>query len=212
MELKIIEDITFSQLGQDLWILESTNNKRNGFFVDFGATDGKTINNTFFLETKYDWKGIVAEPNPVYHKELENNRNCIIVKDAVFTSSGEVIDFDIVSASDLSTISGYGKDDEYQMAREQHETIKVKTISLFDLLENNSAPNDIDFLSIDTEGSEYDILEAFFKDDISKKYNIQYITVEHNYTNSREKIYKLLENNGYMRECEMYWDDFYKRK
>ena len=65
-----------------------------------------------------------------------------------------------------------------------------------DLLEKYSAPSIIDYLSIDTEGSEYDILNAFD----FQKYKFRVITCEHNFTPMREKIYDLLIKKGYKRK------------
>ena len=58
------------------------------------------------------------------------------------------------------------------------------------------APKIIDYLSIDTEGSEYEILKNFD----FKSYKLKVITCEHNYNENREKIYNLLSDNGYKRK------------
>jgi hypothetical protein len=71
----------------------------------------------------------------------------------------------------------------------------VKTISLMDLIKKYNAPKIIDYLSIDTEGSELSILSSF---DFSKYY-FKIITCEHNFTKNRKKIIKLLNDNGYKR-------------
>ena len=55
-----------SQFGQDLQVLSFYNGKRDGFFVDIGAYDGKYISNTYMLEKNFDWKGICVEPNIRY--------------------------------------------------------------------------------------------------------------------------------------------------
>ena len=87
------------------------------------------------------------------------------------------------------------------------DIFNVKTISLYDLLEKYNAPKYIDYLSIDTEGSEYEILKNFD----FEKYVFKIITCEHNHTDMREKIYTLLTNNGYVRKYEnlSQWDDWY---
>ena len=93
--------------------------------------------------------------------------------------------------------------------------ISVKTISLCDLLEKHKAPNNIDYLSIDTEGSELDILKSYFKDPRSKNYDIEVITVEHNEVQDyRADIFFLLMRNGYERVFTQIskWDDFYIKK
>ena len=67
---------------------------------------------------------------------------------------------------------------------------RSKKIGLF------MAPKIIDYLSIDTEGSEYEILKNLY----FKNYKFKVITCEHNYNENREKIYNLLSDNGYKRK------------
>ena len=83
----------------------------------------------------------------------------------------------------------------------------MSTISLYDMLKKHNAPQFIDYLSIDTEGSEYEILNAF---DFSA-YRFGCITVEHNFTPMREKIFNLLSQNGYERKFTEFsrFDDWY---
>lgn len=198
---------------QDAWILYETDHKHDGYFVDFGATDGLTINNTYMLEHEFRWKGIVAEPNPVWHADLKKHRDCDISLDCVWTKSGETLEFQLTDAPDLATIKGFGTDDEHASKRKDAKTISVRTISLTDLLKSHNAPKVIDYLSIDTEGSEYDILLAFFKESFDD-YKIDYITIEHNYVPEvREKIYRMLTMNGYERRFPEVsrCDDFYRR-
>ena len=85
----------------------------------------------------------------------------------------------------------------------------VKTVSLNDLLERYKAPHEIDYLSIDTEGTELEILGTF---DFSK-YSFSLITIEHNYSSDREGQFKLLSSNGYKRILEnvSLIDDWYVR-
>lgn len=202
-----------SQHLQDIWVLFETDNKRNGFFVEFGATDGKTISNTLLLEQDFGWTGILAEPNPVYHKDLISNRpTAHISHKCVFTESGSTVDFLCVDAPDISTIAGFGENDEHTASRQNNRKISVETITLYDLLEKCRTPVLIDYLSIDTEGSEFDILKAFFE--TNAKYTIDTITVEHNWVeDTRTKLYDLLTINGYERKFTEYskCDDFYKK-
>jgi hypothetical protein len=86
----------------------------------------------------------------------------------------------------------------------------VASVTLNDLLEEHRAPNYIDFISIDTEGSEYQILSDL---DFAK-YSFGLICVEHNFTENRGKIFSLLSSNGYTRVFEelSQWDDWYVNK
>jgi FkbM family methyltransferase len=199
---------TKSQCLQDALVLFELKNKREGYFVDFGATDGVTINNTVLLEREYGWKGIVAEPNSFYFDDLMKNRFCCITNKCVFNESGKQIEFLNATAPDISTIKGYSSNDKFKEDRENGVVSVVDTISLFDLLEQFKAPTEIDYLSIDTEGSELMILEAFIP---NPKYTFKIITVEHNYTPMRDQLYSLLTQHGYVRKYEHYtqWDDFY---
>jgi len=180
--------ISKSQFFQDIWVLHETDFKKKGFFVDFGATTGIKGNNSYLLEKKYEWDGIVVEPNPIFHDRLKENRNCKVVTKCVYSKSGETINFLSTDDPNLSTIEGYGTDDEHSETRNDHRVIKVETISLVDLLIENDAPKDIDYISVDTEGSEYDILESFFNDPRSKRFNVKCFTVEQNFKPLHEWI------------------------
>lgn len=198
---------------QDAWILYETNYKHDGYFIDFGATDGLTINNTYLLEKEFHWNGIVAEPNPIWFADLNKHRECHISNECVWTQTGAKLQFLLTDAPDLATIKGFGDNDEHAEKRQTSNITEVDTISLTDLLKKFNAPSQIDYLSIDTEGSEYDILLSFFKQSFDD-YKIDLITIEHNYVPEfREKIYRMLTMNGYERKFPEIsrCDDFYKR-
>ncbi|MFV8372617.1 FkbM family methyltransferase [Flavobacterium sp. LB2P74] len=197
-----------SQMKQDLFVLAELDFKRDGFFVEFGATNGIDLSNSFLLENEFGWNGILAEPAKCWHEELKSNRNCNIETNCVWSDSKSVLNFNQVdSAAELSTVSTYNKTDCHSILREVGQNYSVNTISLNDLLDKYNAPKKIDYLSIDTEGSEYEILSNF---DFSK-YEFSIITCEHNYTPIREKIYNLLMEQGYTRKYIglSKWDDWY---
>jgi FkbM family methyltransferase len=197
-----------SQLGQDLWVLEKTSYKRNGFFVEFGATDGVRLNNTYLLEKEFDWSGLCAEPNPEFFAKLQKNRSCMVSQDCISGESGKEVSF--LLADEYGGISDFCDDMHNQKRKaydELDKSISVTTISLDDFLSKHGAPTTIDYLSIDTEGSEYEILRHF----PFKKWNVRLITVEHNFTPMRELIHELLTSKGYSRQ-EAKWDDWYELK
>ena len=196
-----------AQIFQDLFVLFMTNEKRGGYFVEFGATNGVTLSNSYLLEKSFGWNGILAEPARCWHAELRANRNCKIETNCVWESSSERLEFNEVSAQELSTINVFSESDGRSLERKNGNVYLVETISLNELLEKHNAPYEIDYLSVDTEGSELTILSNF---DFSK-YKIHIITVEHNFTKEREKIHDLLRVNGYKRVLEKFsnWDDWY---
>jgi FkbM family methyltransferase len=195
-----------AQLFQDLFVVGTLNYKQNGFFVEFGAMDGLEGSNTFMLEKYLNWSGILAEPSIKFNKELSSNRSGNKIDNrAVFSVSGQELLFNEAVDSGLSTINSFSKSDNWN--RISKEKYYVTSISLEDLLWKNEAPNKIDYLSIDTEGSEFEILSHFN----FSSYEIDIITVEHNYSKNRKKIQNLLEENGYVRQYERLskWDDWY---
>lgn len=198
-----------AQLYQDLWALWETGKKRGGYFVEFGACDGVSLSNTYLLEKEWGWTGILAEPNPAFHKALGENRSCHISHRCVWTESGRTLPFKAVSEGEYSTLVGVDPMDFHETTgrRNDFTEVAVETISLGDLLDQAGAPDEIDYLSLDTEGSELDILQAY---DFTRR-RIKLITVEHNFTPRRDEIAQLLERNGYERRLgwRTQWDDWF---
>ena len=196
-----------SQILQDMFVLNELNFKRNGFFVEFGATNGVDFSNSHILEKHFNWNGILAEPAQKWHQDLNRNRSANIDYHCVWKDSGEVLMFNETEIGEISTIDYYTHFDQFSKERQNGKRYEVTTTSLIDLLDKYNAPKIIDYLSIDTEGSEFEILNNF--DFESHKFRV--ITCEHNFTNSREKIYKLLQSKGYERRYKDFslFDDWY---
>ena len=198
-------NISFSQIKQDLNVLTFYNYKRNGYFVDIGANDGIYISNTYLLEKKYNWNGICIEPAPNEYDKLTKCRNCICENVALFSSSGKKLEFKIFNDSVYSglseTLTAHN-----DTVNAEYETITLYTKTLTEILDKNNAPQFIDYLSLDTEGSEYDILLGLD----THKYQFGLIHVEHNYfENFQTKIKDFLLENGYIYVRENKWDDIY---
>lgn len=187
-----------SQFLQDLWAAYELRSRREGFFVEFGGADGVRASNSLYLERELGWTGIIAEPARIWQPMLRRNRRCSIDARCVWRRSGEVLTFNQPAIALHSTIDSYSSADGHAATREEGERYPVETVSLIDLLTSWDAPRRIDFLSLDTEGSEFDILEAF---DFSA-YDVRLITVEHNHTAQRQRLFDLLTSQGYRRKFE----------
>src|SRR5262249_24696590 len=96
-----------AQFRQDLWVLHETGRKRDGFFVEFGATDGISLSNTYLLERDFGWRGILAEPNPVWHAGLARTRHSRIDHRCVFSHSGARVKFAATRHPELATIAEF---------------------------------------------------------------------------------------------------------
>ena len=200
--------MSYSQIGQDLRVVEFYNNKEYGFFIEIGASNGIYLSNTYLLETEYKWKGICCEPIPVRFEELVINRpNSVCYNQAVYSESGLSLLFDIANNFDL--LSGISEHiDAYKLNVDANKTsIEVQTISLLDVLDNANAPKFIEYMSLDTEGTELEIIKKFD----FEKYTFGLIDIEHNYIQPRRsEINNLLLSKGYVYEGENKWDDMYK--
>jgi FkbM family methyltransferase len=200
-----------AQFRQDLFVLSELGFKKGGYFVEFGATNGVDLSNTWLLEKEYGWTGILAEPARVHQSALRLNRSCEIDLRCVWSQTGDLLEFaEVESLPTLSTVRQCASGDMHGALREQYRAYQVPTVSLLDLLRDHDAPNEIDYLSVDTEGSELQILSAF---DFGA-YHISVITVEHNLTPARETIQELLTSQGYVRKFAeiSFVDDWYVRQ
>ena len=197
-----------SQIMQDLWVLHELREKRDGFFVEFGAGNGVTMSNTHLLEKRYSWRGVLAEPNPGFHKRLRRERASAIEHACVWSQSGETATFLCTEKPAFSRLAGVRPDDVFE--REGRRTvareIAVPTISLSDLLDRHGAPERIDYVSVDVEGAERAILEAY-----DFRRHVSLWTVEHNFTSGREAVHALMERQGYVRRFPEFsrFDDWY---
>lgn len=199
--------MTFSRDGQDRHAIDKIfKGKKNGYFLDVGASDGIDENNTILMERYYDWNGICCECDPRDIIKLRCVRDCNIVSCPIFSRTGAIINFELHQANHLSSIEGY------QTERYRSKTsgiVSMVTMSLIDCLKKYDAPDVIDYMSLDTEGAEYDILSTF---DFNK-YKINYIALEHNFQEpKRTKIRQLLESNGYVFVRSLVCDDDYISK
>lgn len=190
----------YADLRQDILALAVHGFKRDGYFVEFGALDGITGSNTYLLETQYDWRGIVAEAARTWHQPLKKNRRCVADTRAISAHSGQQLTFKETEVQlGLSGLVDFFDYREYHAQRRSASpgaTYKVTTVSLNDLLTEHGAPFHIDYISMDTEGSEPAILSTFDFD----RHRVALWTIEHNYFDqARAEIHDIMTRNGYQR-------------
>ncbi len=191
-----------SQLYQDVFASFIVGEKFEKSFFEFGATDGIDLSNTYILETYLNWTGALSEPSPQWHKELRINRpDANIITECVWSESNKNLDFFVSDVGVLSSLFDFKESDKNSMPGNTQARIKsgkvisVKTISLNDVIEKKFGSKTPSYISIDTEGSEYEILKAFD----FKKFRPIIFTVEHNYTELQSKIDKIMNSNDYIR-------------
>ena len=184
-------------------------------YVDIGANDGVTWSNTIILEKQYNWKGICIEAHPTMFKQLQSNRNCTCLEYAISDKEGELDFLTIEGSWEANMLSGLVDnydprhrervDAEHLRYGGTSSTVKVRCKTLQQIIDDENLTK-IDYLSIDTEGSELPILKSINFD----KINIDLISVEVNY--EADPIDELLTKHGYKFITKVACDAFYSKR
>jgi len=186
---------SYSQYNQDTHVISFFEEMSDGYFVDIGAFDGISLSNSYKLETEFNWKGICVEPQEDQFEKLRDSRSAICVKKALSDTSGETLAFS------KGLLDGWGKN-----AALRGDQVEVESATLTELLDQHNAPAFIQYMTLDTEGSELEILQGVNFD----RYTFGYLCVEHNHVvEKRSRIRALLEQNGYLFHKENHCDDDY---
>ena len=200
-------ELSKSQLFQDLFVLFILNEKKNGTFLEFGATNGIELSNSFMLEKYFGWTGVLAEPSPQWHSELYSNRpTTTILTDCIYSETGKQIDFFVSDNGVFSTLDEFKNSDinsmpgNTQARNASGYNCLVDTISLNDVILKYFNGAQIDYMSVDTEGSELLILKNFN----FEKYAPKIVTVEHNFSDAQNELDELFTRNNYLR----FFNDF----
>lgn len=165
--------------------------KENGFFIELGAYDGLIQSNTAFLEKSRNWSGILIEPSVTnYEKCIKNREKSIVINCACVSNdyNEDFIEGDFSDNSLMSSVNG--------KRRNKSNKCKIKTRTLENILDEHLNVNNIDFLSLDTEGYELNILKGLNL----KKYKPKYMLIEI-YNQDYENILKYLDDFNYEMIC-----------
>ena len=192
----------YSQYKQDEY-LETTVFKgyKEGFYVDVGAHDGVSLNNTLYFEKNNNWRGINIEPiKGVFDMLVENRPLDVNINCAVCNRDGEA-DF-YLNEGYTEMLSGIIENyDARHLERLMNENteksattqiVKVNTKRLETIFDEQGVSH-INYLSIDVEGAEFEVLKSINFD----KVFIDVIGFENNYTEVSTPIILYLEYKGF---------------
>ena len=168
------------------------------FYVDVGANDGLIVSNTAHFDLNLGWDGICIEPHPRAFIELEKNRKNSKNLNLCISEKETEVDFLVINGP-AEMLSGiYDKyhpdhktriESEIQKNGGNKELIKVRSKPLKQIFKENFITK-VDYLSIDTEGSEYEILFSIDFDEV----DIRVISTENS---SRKNIKEFLFKKNY---------------
>jgi FkbM family methyltransferase len=195
----------YSYGGIDSVVNNIFRNQKNGFYVDVGAQHPIKNNNTYLLHKK-GWEGvnIDLDQKNINLFNVSRKNDCNICA-AISSLEKDANLYYYHEGSPINTLSKEIADRQKAIIKETR-TIKTKTLT--SILENSKFKNkEIDFLSIDVEGVELEVLQGLnlniYKPKIivvelldldSKKLEIKNLNIN-NVINS--EIYKYIEKNNY---------------
>jgi|AntRauTorcE11897_2_1112592.scaffolds.fasta_scaffold00555_4 FkbM family methyltransferase len=207
---------TYSQDKQDITLYTKVfNDKLNGFFIEIGANDGITYSNTFFYE-QLGWSGICVEPHPVAFAK------CVDIRDASLCQSVNVCISSIIPTVRYLQVDGPPEMlsgilefyDDKHLNRVNLEIKRdggskaihiIESLTFPQLCEKYNAPSHIDYLSIDAEGGELDIIKTI--DFITHTFGI--IGCENNFNTMELENY--MNSVGYKKLGTIGADDIYAK-
>ncbi len=201
---------SYSQNGQDRFVIDTIfPGKESGVFLDVGAYDGVLHSNTYLLERDYGWTGILVEAEPSIYERCKAARSATAINVAI-SEDGEELSF--VSHRGLSGLAksmhprqlgAIEKDAE--AAGESVRYINVAAKPLDQILAITDL-TEVDYVSVDVEGAEYDVFTGLFRSGIP----VKSISVENNYADY--KTSKLIQANGFTLVERLGRDDIYVHK
>jgi len=197
----------YSQFREDEILASIFDFKKQGFCIEIGAYDGVTCSNTYFFE-KLGWDCLVVEPIPELCEAIRRCRHCIVANVAISDSNGETDFFIAEKAEILSTLENR-KEIANRIDSEggKLKKIRVKTQTLESLLDETGFSVHIDFVSIDVEGHEFEVLQGFPFHTVSPRIFI----IEDNTTNHNFKVSDYMSRFGYIRFKRTGCNDWYAK-
>lgn len=162
--------ISFSQCGEDLvisYILKNVIHVSKLSYLDIGCNHPYRLNNTVVLRKEFEVKkGILVEPNPDIFKLIKRKRKKDICLNIGVGSRAGVLPYYMMNDNTLNTFS---KKEAEHVARQGFHIKKcmdIKVYGINDILQKYFADGRLDFLSIDIEGNDFEVLKAIRYDKI----------------------------------------------
>lgn len=210
----IYRNTSYSQNGEDIILSRIFNGKNDGFYVDIGAHHPFRFSNTFLFYNK-GWNGINVDATPGSMKLFRKYRSRDINLETAVSKNGGVARFRVFDESALNGFQNSLTESYIKSGNKLVAEINVKTITLKDVFKKH-LPKDktIDFISIDAEDSDYDILRS----NDWKLYRPTVVVVEelsidnHDQLATDSRIHKFMVNQNYNLYCKVFSSLIYRSK
>lgn len=154
------ESQSHGQFGEDRILQEVFGDRAEGYCVEIGAYDGRAGSASYPFE-KRGWHCLLVEPIPERAEEILKHRACIVVNCAVSDKEGTASFFVAENVEEMSTLDLTPDRLEWiEHVGGAVKEIKVRTATLDSLLAEAAFP-EIQFITIDVEGHEMEVLKGF---------------------------------------------------
>ncbi len=151
--------LSYAQHFEDVYLMRCFRERKDGFYVDVGAGHPVVDNVSFAFYLK-GWHGITVEPNPALAKLSRSVRPRDIGAETLVGSAPGTAKFFLVDDfHGLSTTIGENARAAAENYGKQSNELTLPVTTLAELCRKH-APKAIDFLKIDVEGAEKDVLEG----------------------------------------------------
>ena len=185
----------YSQNNEQDIILQYFGN-RKGFFLDIGANDGITLSNTYALQLQ-EWKGVLIEPSEEAFNRIKVRYGVQKYNVAIGTEDGHCTFHEMgnhLNAGDVSLLSTIKKTELKRWPGVEFKE-RMTEVWTYKTLLKHSPLKFFDFISIDAEGVDYEILEQ-----IDLKYT-DMVCIEHNSNADLFQLIKEYCNNAGLYKC-----------
>jgi FkbM family methyltransferase len=153
-----------AQHGEDRWLEAFFNGKRDGFFVEVGAYDGIVLSNSYYFET-IGWRGVLVEPDPDKAAMCRSNRAHSKVFECAAVASPAVKEVLFHAVENGQVYSTINMTDEHRRRLGEYGLVfketRVAAQTLDSILAEAAGAHAIDFVTIDVEEGEMEVLRGF---------------------------------------------------
>lgn len=184
--------------------IEKYLNYRNGFYVELGAADGVGFSNTLLFELHKGWSGILIEPSPSNFLKCIENRSsankffCNACTSFEYSEKfvemiySHYMTVSVGMDSDINNPQRHALDGAKYLATDSERIFRYGALArpLQDLLNEAQSPKLIDFISLDVEGVELQVLKGIDH----REYKFKLMCIE---TRSPDKLSDYLRDFGY---------------
>jgi len=202
-----------AQHGEDIFLWNYFDRKREGYFIEIGAYDGISLSNTFAFEN-IGWKGLLIEANPDVAEQCRKNRpgGRVIHAAVGAPGHGNSIIFHAVSGEQGDEMLSFINPGSADLTRFQSEGKTIRQIKVplrtMDSILEEVRPKEIDFVTIDVEGGEMDVLKGF---DLAR-FEPNVVVLENNTGNSDYPVLRYMTQQGYRRFHTLGCNEFYTKE